>query len=159
MFDENQFSQIESLLITNIEIIEQNNKFNDEFEDNTNRIEEIISHSYILKEEITILLKLKMLIRFMRKKGTENLNIIKQILIHMLEINEFKRLVQDNYGIGKEGYWSFRKEFRQKELEIFKLESEFYLKTDRKTANTKPLDRISLKFKKSLDKTYRRGWL
>ncbi|MBQ9025087.1 MAG: hypothetical protein IJ104_01720 [Methanobrevibacter sp.] len=145
----------------NIEIIEFENKITQVFKDNLLKVESIITNSYILKEEITIILKLKILTEFCKNKGYE-LDIIKKIMIKLLEINEFKNVIIDDYGIGKEGYWSFRKDFRNKELEIIKLEYEFYSyqdNSDLKMKHSQQFDCIALKFINSLIKTNRRGWL
>lgn len=160
MFDKNQINHINNLILRNIEILEFDGCFNAEFKENINKIETMINEHYILLEEKIVISKLKMMIEICETRQIEAREIIENILIIILEINEFKTLIQDNYGIGKIGYWSFRKEFRQKELEINKLESEFYLKSANYDLNqVKSFDEIALKFKKSLDRTKREGWL
>lgn len=159
MLEKTEHDAITTLLMENIEIIEFENRITDEFEDNLLKIESILNRSYILKEELTLMLKLK----FLTESGKDSsLDIIKQIIFRLLEINEFKSLISDDYGIGKGGYWSFRKDFRNRELEIMGLEHEFYstrFDCAKNIKNHDMFDAIALKFKKSLDKTNRRGWL
>lgn len=154
--DENQ--TITRLLVENIEIIEFERRITDEFNENTLNLESIIGRSYILNEEISLILKLK----FLAESSANNedaLEIIKKILITLLEINEFKNMIADEYGIGKGGYWSFRKDFHNKQLDILKLEYEFYSIFNQDGFDSEKLDLFALSFKKSLDKTNRRGWL
>jgi hypothetical protein len=160
MLEQNDLDTITKLLVENIEIIEFKQRLTSEFTYNLLKVESIIRNSYILPEEITLILKLKILSEFCSREA-ELLDIIKKIIINLLEITEFKTMINDDYGISKEGYWSFRKDFRNKELEIMDLEYEFYTtKGDLAGMDgLKKFDRIALKFKKSMDKTARRGWL
>lgn len=159
MLENKENQTITNLLVKNIEIIEFENRISDEFKDNILNLESIICESYILKEEISLILKLKFFAESCQNDYNA-LDLIKKILIAFLEINEFKNIITDNYGIGKEGYWSFRKDFRNKELYIMNLEYEFYsIMNNSDETKREKLDQIALSFKKSLDKTNRRGWL
>lgn len=159
MLEINDNETITRLLVENIEIIEFEKRISDEFNENLLNIESIIGTSYILKEEITLILKLKFFAESSKNDGRA-LDIIKKMLIALLEITEFKTMITDKYGIGKGGYWSFRKDFHNKQLDVMKLEYEFYsILKNPCDVNCENFDSIALSFKKSLDKTNRRGWL
>ena len=160
MLEKNDLDTITRLLAENIEIIEFEKRLSLQFAANLANVESIIRDSYILQEEVTLILKLRILCEI-SKSRSELLDIIKRIIINLLEINEFKSIISDRYGISKQGYWSFRKDFTNKELEIMNLEYEFYTNLgDLKTGDDlRDFDRIALKFKKSLDRTSRSGWL
>ena len=146
-------------MVENIEMIEFENRISGEFKENIRNIESVIRKSYILKEEIVLILKLKFFAESC-KNDDRALDIIKKMLIALLEINEFKNLIIDEYGIGKGGYWSFRREFHNKQFDFMKLEYEFYSVLNNPCEeNCEKLDSIALSFKKSLDRTNRRGWL
>lgn len=160
MLEKNDLDTITKLLVKNIEIIEFKKRLTSEFKRNLLNVESIVRDSYILQKEITLILKLKILCEFCSRER-ELLDIIKKMIIELLEINEFKTIISEDYGISKEGYWSFTKDFRNKEREIMKLEYEFYTTRGDLASmdDLKRFDRIALQFKKSLDKTTERGWL
>lgn len=159
MLEINDNETITRLLVENIEIIEFENRISDEFKENFLNIESIICKSYILKEEISLILKLKFFAES-SKNDDRALDIIKKMIIALLEINEFKNMITDKYGIGKGGYWSFRKDFHNKQLDFMKLEYEFYsIWNDPHEVNCENFDSIALSFKKSLDRTKRSGWI
>lgn len=160
MLEKSDLDTITELLVENIEIIEFKKRLTQQFNQNLLEVESIVRNSYIMQEEITLILKLKILCEFCGRKR-ELLDIIKKIIIKILEINEFKALIDDDYGISKDGYWSFRKDFRNKELEIMDLEYEFYTTRGDLASmdGLKRFDMFALQFKKSMDKTARKGWL